>query len=167
MKISLEPIKIEEKQILKNLGELYIYELSQYSAIDVNDLGLYDDFDDLELYWTDENRHSFFIKVDNKLAGFALVFDGRQIEEIESNYSLDEFFIMYQYKQQGIGKYCARYIFNKFKGKWQIWFHPNNKAAANFWVKTIDEYTEGRYETIKNDAPFYDGTVGNTLVFDS
>jgi predicted acetyltransferase len=118
MNISLELVKIEEKEMLKNLGEHYIYDLSQYSSIDVNDLGLYDNLDDLELYWTEENRYPFFIKVDNRLAGFILVYDGRQIEEIESNYAIDDFFVMYKYKRQGIGKYCARYIFDKFKGKW-------------------------------------------------
>jgi len=51
MNISLELIKKEEKGILKNLGELYIYELSQYSPMDVNNLGLYDDLDDLDNYW--------------------------------------------------------------------------------------------------------------------
>lgn len=167
MNISLELVKIEEKQILKNLGELYIYELSQYSPMDINDLGLYDDLDDLDLYWTEENRYPFFIRVDNKLVGFVLVFDGRQIEEIASNYSIDDFFVMYQYKRQGIGKYCARYIFDKFKGKWQIWFHPKNEAAKNFWISAVDEYTKGRFEVNKNNTPYYDGTVGNTLVFDS
>ena len=129
MNISLEPVKIEEKEVLKNLGELYIYELTQHAPVDVNDLGLYDDLDDLDLYCTEENRHPFFIRVDNKLAGFILVFDGRQIQEIESNYSIDEFFIMYKYKKQGIGKHCARCIFDKFKGKWQIWFHPKNEIV--------------------------------------
>ena len=167
MNISIEPVKIEEKQTLRNLGELYIYELSQYSSIDVDESGLYDDFDDLDLYWTEESRHPFFIRVDDKLAGFVLVFNGRQIEEIASDYSIDEFFVMHKYKHQGIGKHCARLIFDKFKGKWQIWFHPRNEAANNFWTRTIDEYTKGRFEVKKNDTPYYDGTIGNTLVFDS
>jgi len=163
----LDLVKIEEKEVLKRLGELYIYELSQYSSADVSDFGLYDDLDDLDLYWTEENRHPFFIRVDNKLAGFVMVYDGRQAEDIESNYSVDEFFIMYKYKRQGIGKICAGYIFDKFKGKWQIWFHPRNKAAKSFWINTIDEYTKGKYEIMENTVPYYDGTIGNTLVFDS
>jgi len=167
MNISLELIKIEEKQVLKNLGELYIYELSQNTPIDVDDSGLYNDFDDLDLYWTDKNRHPYFIKVDNKLAGFALVFDGRQIEKIQSNYSIDEFFIMHKYKRQGVGKHCGKYLFEKFKGKWQIWFHPSNKDAKSFWTNLVDEYTNGSYEIVKNDTPFYDGIIGNTLVFES
>jgi len=167
MNISLELIKTEEKRILKNLGELYIYELSQYSPMDVNNLGLYDDLDDLDLYWKEKNRYPYFIKVDNKLAGFVLVCDDRQIEEIKSNYAIDDFFILYKYKRQGIGKYCAKYIFEKYKGKWQIWFHPNNKSAKIFWTKTIDEYTKGKFEVIKNNEPFWDGSIGDTLVFDS
>jgi predicted acetyltransferase len=167
MNISLEPVKIEEKEILKNLGELYIYEVSQYSPIDVNELGLYDDLDDLDLYWTNENRHPFFIKVDGNLAGFVLVCDERQIEEIESNYAIDDFFVMHKYKRHGVGKYCAKYVFEKFKGTWQIWFHPNNKAANKFWTNAVDEYTKGAFEVKKNNVPYYDGTIGNTLVFDS
>jgi len=167
MNISIEPVKIEEKEILQNLSELYIYELSQYSPIDVNDMGLYDDLDDLDLYWIEENRYPFFIKVDNKYAGFLLVYDGRQLEEIQSNYTLDEFFVLYKYKQQGVGKYCAEYIFDKFKGKWQIWFHPRNTVAGKFWAKAISEYTKGKFELKKNTVPYYDGTIGNTFVFDS
>jgi predicted acetyltransferase len=167
MNISLEPVKINEKDILKNLGELYIYDGSQDHSTDVNDLGLYDDLDDLDLYWTEENRYPFFIKVDNKLAGFILVYNGRQMKEIESNYSIDDFFVMKKYKRQGVGKYCVKYILEKYKGKWQIWFHPKNEGAKKFWIKTIDEYTNGKFEIVKNDAPYYDGTIGNTLVFDS
>ena len=105
MNILIEPVKIGEKEILKNLGEYYIYDQSRYSSIDVNEFGLFDDLDDLDLYWTEENRYPLFIKVDDKLAGFILVYDGRQIEEIESNYSIDDFFVMDKYKRQGVGKY--------------------------------------------------------------
>jgi len=167
MNISIEPIKIEEKEILKNLGEYYIYDQSRYGSIDVNEFGLFDDLDDLDLYWTEKNRHPFFIKVDNKLAGFILVYDDRQIEEIESNYAIDDFFVMDKYKRQGIGKYCVKCILNKFSGKWQIWFHPSNDVAKKFWLKAINEYTKGKFELIKNNEPYYDGTIGNTFVFDS
>ena len=167
MNISVEPIKIEEKEILKNLCELYIYDLSRFTPVDVNDLGLYEDLDELDSYWTKKNKYPFFIKVDNKLAGFILVFNDRQIKGIETNYSIDELFVMDKYKRQGVGKYCVKYILDTFKGKWQIWFHPKNEIAKNFWKKTINEYSEGKFEIVKNDIPFYDGTIGNTLVFDS
>jgi predicted acetyltransferase len=167
MNISIELVKIEEKEILENLGELYIYELSQYNSMDVDKFGLYNDLDDLELYWKNENWYPFFIRIDNKLAGFILVYDGRQIKEIDSDYSISDFFIMYKYKRRGIGKYCVKYIFDRFKGKWQIWYHPRNKISEKFWTKTIKEYTKGKYELKKNDEPYYDGIIGNTIVFNS
>ena len=167
MDISITPVKIEEKQILKNLGELYIYELSQYTPINVDASGLYNALDEINLYWTEKNRHPFFIKVDGKLAGFALIFDGRQIEAVESDYAMDEFFIMHLYKHKGVGKYCARHLFDRFKGKWQLWLHPNNIPAKHFWTKAVHEYTNVNYEVRKNDVPFYDGMVGETYIFDS
>ena len=167
MCISIEPIKITEKETLKNLSELYFYESSQHTYMDINDLGLYDALDDLDLYWTEKNRYPFFIKVDNRLAGFILIFNERQIKKIETDYSIDEFFVMYKYKRQGIGKYCVKYILDSYNGKWQIWFHPKNENAKNFWIRTIDEYTNGNFELMENDDPYYDGSIGKTLVFNS
>jgi len=41
MDISIELVKKDEKEILKNLLEKYCYEFSQYNEKDVNNLGLY------------------------------------------------------------------------------------------------------------------------------
>jgi len=160
MDISIVPVKIGEKEILRNLLEKYDYEFSQYDNRDVNDLGLYG-YDYLDCYWTEENRFPFFVKVNGKLAGFIMVNDYLE-SKINTNYTLSEFFIMYKYRRQGIGKYVVNNIFNKFKGKWQLKFHPKNEVSKNFWLKTIDEYTKGKYEIIKNDpeSTYDDGTIG-------
>jgi len=42
MDITIESVKKEEKEILKNLLEKYEYEFSQYNNLDVNELGLTD-----------------------------------------------------------------------------------------------------------------------------
>jgi predicted acetyltransferase len=167
MDISIVPVKIGEKEILRNLLEKYDYEFSQYDNRDVNDLGLYG-YDYLDYYWTEENRFPFFVKVNGKLAGFIMVNDYLE-SKINTNYTLSEFFIMYKYRRQGIGKYVVNNIFNKFKGKWQLKFHPKNEVSKNFWLKTIDEYTKGKYEIIKNDpeSTYDDGTIGYVLIFET
>ena len=167
MDISIVPVKIGEKEILRNLLEKYDYEFSQYDNRDVNDLGLYG-YDYLDYYWTEENRFPFFVKVNGKLAGFIMVNDYLE-SKINTNYTLSEFFIMYKYRRQGIGKYVVNNIFNKFKGKWQLKFHPKNEVSRNFWLKTIDEYTKGKYEIIKNDpeSTYDDGTIGYVLIFET
>jgi predicted acetyltransferase len=118
MDIIIEPVKKEEKEILKNLLEKYNYEFSQYNGLDINNFGLYG-HDYLDNYWTENNRFPFFIKVNSKLAGFVMINNYLEIK-VETNYTMSEFFIMYKYRRQGIGKYVVDYVLNKFKGKWQL-----------------------------------------------
>ena len=147
--------------------EKYNYEFSQYENTDVNDLGLYG-YDWLDIYWTEENRFAYFIKADNKLAGFVMVNDYKEIR-IETNYSMSEFFVMYKYRKMGIGNYTVNNIFNKFKGKWQLMYHPKNTVSKIFWNKVVKEYTKGKYEIIKDnkEAEYRDGTIGEVLVFET
>jgi predicted acetyltransferase len=165
MNISIIPVLKEEKEILRNLLEKYRYEFSQYEETDVNNLGLYG-YDYLDNYWTEENRFPYFIKTENKLTGFLLVNDYREIK-IETNYSMAEFFVMHKYRRMGIGTYVVEYIFNKHKGKWQLMYHPKNIISKKFWNKIVKEYTNGNYEIIKNngEAKYNDGTIGEILVF--
>jgi predicted acetyltransferase len=88
--------------------------------------------------------------------------------KFETDYTISEFFIMHKYRHKGIGKYVVKYILNKYKGKWQLNYHPKNEISKNFWIKIINEYTKGKYE-IKKDPEwkYEDGTVGDTLIFES
>ena len=167
MDIIIEPVKKEEKEILRNLLEKYAYEFSQYDNKDVNNIGLYG-YDYLDNYWTEENRFPFFIKVDNKLAGFVMVNDYPEIR-IETNYTMSEFFILYKYRRLGIGKYVVKNILNKYKGKWQLKYHPKNKASERFWIKIIDEYTKSNYQIIENnkEAEYEDSTIGHIIIFET
>jgi predicted acetyltransferase len=168
MNISVELVKKEEKETLRNLLEKWDYEFSQYDDRDVNNLGLYS-YDYFENCWTEENRFPFFIKVDNKLAGFIIIYKGRQIKNINSDYSIDDFFVMYKYRKQGIGKYVVKYILNKYKGKWQFKYHPKNEISKIFWNKIIGEYTNGKYDIIKDnpESIYEDGTLGHVLIFET
>ena len=167
MDIKIELVKKEEKEILRNLMEKYRYEFSQYDDLDTNNLGLYG-YDYLDNYWTEENRFPYFIKVNNKLAGFVMINDYPEVK-MDTNYSISEFFIIYKYRRQGIGKYAVEYVLNKFKGKWQLKYHPKNEISKIFWTKTISEYTNGKYELISNNqkAKYEDGTIGHVLIFET
>jgi len=167
MNISIVPVSKDEKEILRNLLEKYNYEFSQYENTDVNDLGLYG-YDWLDVYWTEENRFAYFIKVDNKLAGFIMVNDYRETK-IETDYTMSELFVMYKYRKMGVGTYAVKNMFDKYKGKWQLMYHPKNTSSKSFWNKIVNEYTKGRYEIIKDnmEAQYRDGTIGEVLVFET
>jgi predicted acetyltransferase len=166
MNVTIEEITIDEKEILRNLLEKYNYEFSQYENHDINKLGLYG-YPYLDYYWTEKNRFSFFIKVNNNLAGFMMINEDQEYN-IKVNYIISEFFILYKYRRRGIGKYAVNYILNKFKGKWQLKYHPKNIVSEKFWINVINNYTEGKYEVIKNNinAKYTDGTIGNIILFE-
>ena len=167
MNITVEPVKRDEKEILRNLLEKYLYEFSQYDDKDVNAIGLYG-YDYLDVYWTEEKRFPFFIKADGRLAGFVMINDYQEIK-IKTDYSMAEFFVLHKYRRRGVGKFALKQIFDTFKGKWQLMYHPKNESSMIFWTKMVDEYTKGKYELIKDDpkAVYDDGTAGHVLLFET
>lgn len=167
MNIEIVPVGIEEKEILRNLLEKYDYEFSKYDNRDVNKLGLYG-YKYLDNYWTEENRHAFFVLVDKNLAGFVMINNFPESRE-ETDYSMSEFFIMHKYRRRGVGSYVAKKVFDMFKGKWQLKRHPKNLPSVHFWDKVIGEYTQGRYRLAEScpESEYDDGTLGDVYHFDT
>jgi len=78
LRIKLSKASIAEKSIIDNLSQFYLYEFSQYmSSIRLQDQsGLYSVLPDLDTYWGDPNRVPFILRVEEELAGLALVIKG-------------------------------------------------------------------------------------------
>jgi predicted acetyltransferase len=76
---------------------------------------------------------------------------------------------MHKYRRSGIGKYVVKSILDTYKGKWQLKYHPKNEISMIFWNNTIGEYTDGKYEIIKDnhESIYEDGTLGHILIFES
>ena len=168
MNVVLKQAVIEDREILANLIEKYEYEFSQYDGRDVNRLGLYG-YEYLDYYWTAEKRWAYFIEVDGKLAGFVMVNDFPEVEDRKTDFSIAEFFVMYKYRKKGIGRQAFFMAVDLHKGKWQLKRHPGNLGSVHFWDKVIDEYTDGKYELIRNypKTEYADGTLGDIFFFDN
>lgn len=168
MIVGLKPVTIDEKEVLRNLLEKYSYEFSQWDTRDVNKLGLYG-YQYLDYYWTEDKRWAYFIIVDDKVAGFAMVIDLPEVDDRETDFQMAEFFIMHKYRQSGIGKLAFFKVLNMHKGKWQLKRHPSNIGSVYFWDKVINEYTNGRFELIKAypRTEYDDGTLGDVFFFES
>lgn len=165
MNFEMVPVKEEEKEILRNLLEKYNYEFSQYDGCDVNALGLYG-YGYLDNYWTEDNRWAFFLKVDGKLAGFAMVND--YPENGVTGYNMAEFFVMLKYRRCGLGKWAAFQLFDRFRGTWQLKRHPKNLPSVGFWDAVVGGYTGGDYRLeSRADVAYPDGTPGDVFFFDT
>lgn len=166
MKIEIKTVLKEEKEILKNLLEKYDYEFSQWDNRDVNRLGLYG-YDYLDCYWTEENRFAYFIMVDDNLAGFVMVNDYPEVES--ADFVISEFFVMYKYRNKGVGKFAAFYVFDMHKGAWQLKRHPKNMSSVHFWNRAIEQYTKGEYRLVESypDTEYDDGTLADVFFFNN
>lgn len=164
MKIELKTVTVDQKQILINLMEKYVYEFSQYDLIPFDDNGLFND-PHLGEYFTDKTRFPFFIYAGGKLAGLALVFKRAECSSAPCDWAVAEFFVAYPYRRSGVGTAVMKMLFERFKGVWQIKYHSKNKGSEIFWQKIAEEASGGKFETLRGDEDYYDGTPANVLVF--
>ncbi|WP_046213569.1 GNAT family N-acetyltransferase [Paenibacillus wulumuqiensis] len=144
MDFDIMQVNQEQREVLANLMQFYIYDFSEYIKFDVEEDGRYNPYP-LEDYWKDVNhRFAYIIKQENKYVGFVLV---RFIETDErSYYSIVEFFILKKYRREAIGKGAAAHIFNLHRGPWEVHQIESNRSAQKFWHEVIDEYTQGQFK---------------------
>jgi predicted acetyltransferase len=165
LNIELVRVEKEQRSVLRQLVELYAYDFSEYDQADVNDHG-YFGYDYLDYYWTEPNRHSFFIRVDGKLAGFVLVSDYCSVLREAQGWSVSEFFVMRKYRRQGVGKQVAAMVFGMFSGKWEVFQHEANVPSYHFWASVVQAYTGGRFETVDGVVDEC-GDRGRAFIFDT
>lgn len=145
MNITLQLMKVEEKSLLIQLMELYNYEFSIYSDEDINEYGYYG-YGHIDDYWNEEGRFPYLIRVDGKIAGFALICPHCDYRKEENARCIGEFFVMLKYRRKGVGFEAASRLFDKHRGLWEVCYWKNNLPASHFWKKVIEKYTDGHYE---------------------
>lgn len=143
MNIELQPVSIDDKPVLRNLLELYRHDFSEFDGRDLGEHGLYG-YTYLDHYWTEPGRHPFFIRVDTRLAGFALV---RILSHGDiSETHMSEFFIVRKYRRKGVGEAAARLLFDRFPDhRWSVDQADCNIPAQQFWRGVIARYTGGTF----------------------
>ena len=143
MRIEITPVPLAEKPILQALMELYQYDFSVYDDADVDERGRYG-YTYLDFYWTEAQRRPYLVRVEGKLAGFALVRQLSQLGEAP-RHSMAEFFVMKKYRRLGVGSRAAQELFERTPGTWSLEILPENTPAQAFWRRVVGEYTGGRF----------------------
>lgn len=144
MDVEIVPVSPEQRPVLKQIIELYNYDFSEYDNEDVSEYGFFGNRY-LDHYWTENDRHSFFIKVDGKIAGFVLVDSTCCCVTGNGAHSIAEFFVMRKYRKHGIGRIAAILVFNQFPGKWEVRPYEPSPVSHVFWERIIEEYTGGHF----------------------
>ena len=144
-------------QTIKNLVPYYVYEMSGPMGWSSKADGTFGGCDDIAEYWECQNPltdpedrwpnkdwegHPFLVKVDDRIGGFAMI---RWRPEAET-FDVGEYFILRRYQGLGIGKSVAHELFDRFRGKWEVWQMDRNAPAQAFWRRVVSSYTDGRFD---------------------
>ena len=115
MDITLHLMSVDEKALLIRMMELYNYEFSAFSNDDINEYGFYG-YDHIDDYWNEKGRFPYLIRVDGKIAGFALICPHCDYREEADARCFGEFFVMLKYRRMGVGKQVATQLFDLHRG---------------------------------------------------
>ena len=147
---------------------IHLYDFSQYSLVDVDEDGNYG-FPALDEYFNNEYNLAFFVRIENKIAGFVLINNHSFDPNKKIDFSITEMTLLYKYRQRGNGRKVLISLFNMLKGKWQVRYYPGNKTSAYFWQNVIRDYTNDNYELVEFSrlARFDNGSAANLIYFDN
>src|SRR5919106_2478552 len=111
MQIDLTEITEDQRPVLEQLAQLYMYDFTEHAHGDVEENGRfpYINFDD---FFGRSARHAYLVRVDGKIAGFALAYEGEAFRnEDERVWWMDEFFVMRKFRRRGVGQRIATQLF--------------------------------------------------------
>jgi predicted acetyltransferase len=158
MNVLVAPAAREDHPRLRALFELYAYDFSAMLGFDVEDDGRFA-VPPLEAYWAEPARHPFLIRVDDKLAGFALVHQRSRLTGDDGVYDMAELFVMRKYRRRGVGERAATWLFERFRGRWEVRERAENPAATAFWRRVIGGHTGQRFDEVLWDDERWRGPV--------
>jgi predicted acetyltransferase len=156
--IELVPASANDKAIMLNLHEYYVYDFSALLDLDIGADGRFGG-QRLERHFDDPLCHPFFIRVDGQLAGFALHETRSRLTGAPGINDVAEFFVMRRFRERGVGAAAACALFDRFAGAWEVRQIPANAAATVFWRKVIARYTGGAHTEITWDDDRFRGIV--------
>ncbi len=147
MEIELCRVRHEDSDIFERLFQFFAYDFSELNGMDIGNDGKYHGLNDIPDYFAKSDYCSYFIKVDNKYAGLAVI----KFNESEGTNYLRHFFILRKYRKHKVGQIAVHRIFDNFTGKWIVSQFDFNIPAITFWRKVIDRYTNGDYIEKRRD----------------
>jgi len=139
--VSVRVASSSERRLIECLVQIYIYEFSGIQPpcsihMECGDQDCYPPFANLDRYWRIEGFHPLLIRVEERLAGFAMInTHSRRGEKVELN--MAEFFIAREHRRRGVATEAARLILAQYPGRWEIAVAEHNVAAKMFWSRTL------------------------------
>jgi predicted acetyltransferase len=136
-----------DREWLVNVYPFYLHDLSAFdsSYYTLDDRGLWSP-DHLPSWLEEDTDHPLVILEAGRRVGFALVNQAPSPHvQPGMDFRMSEFFVLRSERGRGIGRRAVFALFDRFRGKWEIFELPRNAPAISFWRGVIGAYRDGRY----------------------
>ena len=145
--VTLKAANIKDFEVIQRLWLFYIYDMGRDCGFNLGwecPTNLTFTPDDLTSYFTDKDRKSFIIKVNDEIAGFILL--NKVTADASNDWNMGEFFIISKFQGKGVGIQSAEAVWKLHPGKWEVSVIPENTSAIKFWESTISKFTANVFE---------------------
>jgi predicted acetyltransferase len=139
--VTLVPAEPSDEPVLSNLLELYLHDLSDYFPIDLGVDGRFGYYPLAPFLSGLEPRWVFLIRVDSRLAGFALATRSSPLTDDPNDLDVTEFFVSRRYRRAHVGLHAACLLWDRLPGDWIVRVAGNNQRALAFWRTAVSTYT--------------------------
>ncbi len=153
MIVTVTPASDDDGPRLAALLQLYAYDLSAMLALDVAEDGRF------AVPPLEGRGHAFVVRVDGKLAGFALVAERSRLSGDSAVRDMAEFFVLRKFRGRGVAEIAANALFDRFGGTWEVRQKAENRPATAFWRRIIGRYTRDHFEDFVVDDERWRGPV--------
>ena len=148
--IKLVRVLPENRELLWNLHQKYLHEMTKYYDNEMDENGNYH-YGYFDAYFIQPERKAYFIYSDDRLAGFAMINPYSYIGA-KPDHVLAEFTVFPAFRRRGIGMQAAQCILEVFPGSWEIKYNVKNTGAKCLWEGLTAQYSPVSYAYSENET---------------
>ena len=137
--IRLQEVKAEERELLWNIIQKYLYEMTKYYPDNMDEHGNYH-YEYFDAYFTEAERKAFFIYDDEIMVGFVMLNPYSAIGH-HPDYTIAEFTIFPSYRRNHYAINAVNLILSIYHGKWEIKYNEKNAGAKELWTNVTAQYS--------------------------
>lgn len=155
--IILKEAQVSDQDKLWNIFQKYLYEMSNYYDMEMNESGNYE-YKYFDHYFKESERIVLFIYNDECLVGFVMINNHSCLGD-PIDHAIGEFTIFPRFRKNHFGLEAIQKIFEQYHGKWEIKYSRENKAAERLWIKAAEKYKPvvSPYADTENVLSFFVG----------
>lgn len=140
--VMLRAVTPEQKEVLWNLLQKYLYEMSRFYGDSIGPDGNFP-YQYFDCYFTQRGRQAYLIERAGTVVGFAMLnahsYLGRAVDHV-----LAEFTIFPGYRRNGCARQAVQLILDTRPGRWELKYAQKNSGARALWLAATQPYAPER-----------------------